>query len=105
MPKCREQTSPLAIRGLLISLPHLKRLILLGCEAITDDDLKEILSLDAKLFYNLEALIHLCLLSDKASYPNAFAYIGVVEDRNMVTSCSLAYFSPSSIVQALTDFL
>ena len=93
------------IRGLLISLPHLKRLILLGCEAITDDDLKEILSLDAKLFYNLEALIHLCLLSDKASYPNVFAYIGVVEDRNMVTSCSLAYFSPSSIVQALTDFL
>jgi hypothetical protein len=93
------------IRQLLTSALHLKRLVLLGCDAITDDDIKEMLTLEPKLFYRLEALIHPCFLSEQASYPNAFSYIGVVEDRNMVTSCSLAYFSPSSIVQALTDFL
>jgi len=93
------------VRQVLTSCPLLKRLVLLGCTAITDHDVKEMLTSEPKLFYKLEAFIHPFLLKDKASYPNAFSYIGLMEDCNMITSCSLAYFSPLSIVQALTDLL
>jgi hypothetical protein len=90
---------------ILTSFPLLKRLVLLGCMSITDDDIKEILTSDPKLFYNLEALIHPFLLKDKAFYPNAFSYIGIMSDYGKISSCSLAYFSPPAIVQALTDLL
>jgi hypothetical protein len=93
------------VRQVIMSCSLLKRLVLLGCTAITDDDVKEMLTSEPKLFYKLEAFIHPFLLKDKASYPNAFSYIGVMGDHNMITSCSLAYFSPPSIVQALTDLL
>jgi hypothetical protein len=93
------------VKQLLMTTSSLTRLVLLGCPAITNDDLKDLLVTDAKLFYRLESLVHPLFLRHDSSYINAFSYIGLVEDRWMVTSCSLAFFTPSNIVQALTDFL
>lgn len=93
------------VHQILTATPSLTRLVLLGCTAITNEGLKNLLVTDPKLFYRLEALIHPFLLSNDSSYANAFSFNGLLEDRWTITSCSLAIFTPSNIVQALTDFL
>jgi hypothetical protein len=91
------------VRHILKSSIQLKRLVILGCDAVTDGDFKDMLISEPKLFYNLHALNHPSFYSGEASYPNAFSYISL--ELGSVVSCSLAYFSPTAIVQGLTDLL
>lgn len=97
------------IRVVLEVHPQLKRLVLLGCQSISKKEIWDLLRTEPKLFYHLEALIHPGLLealhdtSDKSPYPNAFSYIGYHD--NILKACSLPFYTPSRVVQALTDLL
>jgi hypothetical protein len=97
------------VRVVLTALPQLKRLVLLGCSTISLEDINSLLVSEPKLFYHLEALIHPALLREledasvTSSYPCGFSYIGI--HNNFLKACSLPFFTPSRVVQALTDVL
>ncbi|KAJ6539242.1 hypothetical protein B0H19DRAFT_960316 [Mycena capillaripes] len=90
----------------ILSLDHKLRRIMLLDTSITDEQLKELLIQNPKLFHSIEELVHPALLSfqDPARYPNGFAYIGL---HGSQTTCSpsLAVFTPATVVNSLIDFL
>ncbi|KAG6919679.1 hypothetical protein DXG01_002622 [Tephrocybe rancida] len=94
------------VRALLESIPSLKRLVLLG-SSVTDQALSSLL-MNQKLFFNLEALIHPLFLdtTKKTTFPNAFAFLtnGTITAGGMSVA-SIPFFTPSLIVQALSDYL
>jgi hypothetical protein len=93
------------VRGILSSLPRLRRLLLLNT-SVADQDLCNLLSDEPRLFVNLEALVHpLFLRFSEGTYPNAFSLMIVPVNAHSLGIASLAYFTPALIVQALTDYL
>lgn len=98
-----------AVRHILTKLPQLKRLILFECPSISSDDIYSLLSTEPGLFNRLDALIHPCLFGelkdteDLCPYHNAFSYIGA-HSRGL-KACSLPFFTPSRVIQALIDIL
>ncbi|KAG6890184.1 hypothetical protein C0995_010889 [Termitomyces sp. Mi166 len=93
------------IRAILESIPTLKRLVLLDT-SVTDEALSSLFRDHQKLFFNLEALTHPLLLNGRSSrFPNAFAIIVYDQMMHFVTTASIPFFTPSFIVQALTDYL
>jgi hypothetical protein len=97
------------VRFVLETHPQLKRLVLLGCPQISLLDIQELLCTKPELFIELEALIHPALLGelnnahDHISYLNAFSFIGI--HQYGFNACSLPFFSPPHVIQALTDSL
>ena len=93
----------------LAKFPQLKRLVLIECPSISSDDIRSLLDTEPSLFNNLEALVHpfffgvLNDVADCCQYPNAFSYIRVHRDR--LKACSLPFFNPSQVIQALIDAL
>jgi hypothetical protein len=97
------------VRVILTQFPQLKRLILLDCPSILSEDIRELLDAEPQLINHLEALIHPFLLgelndaSDNSPYRNAFAYVGIYG--HGLKACSLPFFTPSRVIQALIDTL
>jgi len=97
------------IRTILTAMP-LKRLVLLGCSSVLSSDINNLLHSEPELFYTMEALIHPFLLgrlkdvTDTSPYCNSFSYIGLHDDPPLI-ACSLPFFMPSTVIQALIDSL
>jgi len=97
------------VRIVLTKFPQLKRLNLLDCPSISTDSIYSLLHTEPHLFNQLEGLIHPSLLgelkdaTDCCPYHNAFSYIGVYH--HYLKACSLPFFTPSRVVQALIDTL
>ena len=97
------------VRVILTKFPQLKRLVLLDCPSISSENIRDLLDTELQLFNHLEALLHPFLLgilhdaSDTRPYRNAFSYIGL--HSHQLKSCSLPFFTPSTIIQALIDTL
>jgi hypothetical protein len=98
-----------SVRMVLAKFPQLKRLVLIECPSISSDDIRSLLDTEPTLFNHLEALVHpfffgvLNDVADCCPYPNAFSYIGV--HGNSLKACSLPFFNPSQVIQALIDAL
>jgi hypothetical protein len=95
------------IHDILSTFPQVKRIVLLGCTAISDADLYHLVSTEPKLFYHIEAIIHPAFLHAKneAPYKSSFTYIGLLPGYNLVSAFSLPFVTPFFIVQALIDIL
>jgi hypothetical protein len=97
------------VRTVLAKFPHLKSLNLLGSPSISSDSIYSLLHTKYHLFNHLEALIHPSLLgelkdaTDCCPYRNAFSFIGVYTHN--LKACSLPFFTPSRVIQALIDTL
>jgi hypothetical protein len=97
------------VRVILTAFPRLKRLILIDCPSISSADIRDLLDAEPQLFTHLEALIHPFLLgilqdtSNSCPYRNAFSYIGL--HNRALRACSLPFFTPSAVIQALIDTL
>jgi len=97
------------VHVILTTFPQLKRLILLDCPLISSENIRDLLDTEPQLFNNLEAFIHPFLLgiledaSDTRPYRNAFSYIGI--HNHIIRACSLPFFTPSTVIQALIDTL
>ena len=98
-----------SVRMVLAKFFQLKRLVLIECPSISSDDICSLLDTEPSLFNHLEALVHpfffgvLNDVADCCPYPNAFSYIGIHEDS--LKACSLPFFNPSQVIQALIDVL
>ncbi|KAF7301373.1 hypothetical protein MIND_00702500 [Mycena indigotica] len=93
------------IRLVLGQYPNLRRLILLGT-SIANHDLSQMLSAEPALFRSsLQELVHplLFAIDGESNYPSAFVYVGL-HDHNLVKA-SLPIFSPSAVVQNITDMM
>lgn len=94
------------IKHILLAIPSIRRLFLLGT-SIPTEDLNKLLTDEPELFTNIEAIIHPAFLQwngkGDASYPNAFAFVGLSFEPTF--TLSFPFFTPSSIVKCLTDFL
>ncbi|KAJ7699973.1 hypothetical protein B0H17DRAFT_271998 [Mycena rosella] len=86
----------------LSATPMLRRLVLLDT-SISDEQIRELLAKDAKLFHTLGELVHPALLSWPALYPPAFQY--VTHNGQSTSSAALAVFTPATLIQSLTDYL
>lgn len=79
------QNPVISINGVraVLAANLLKRIVLLGCPSISLEDVKNLLELDPKLFYHLDAFVHpffFSVLEDGAvnhPYTNAFSYVGI----------------------------
>ncbi|KAG6818329.1 hypothetical protein H0H93_005939, partial [Arthromyces matolae] len=98
---------------ILIALPILKRLTLIDT-SITDEDILSLLKNPSLFCNHLEALIHPFLLSnpeydedrEDARLPNGFGLaIARSQGWSHVTAASLPIFTPSLVVQSLTDYM
>ena len=95
----------------LAKFPRLKRLNLLGSPSISADSIYSLLHTRYHLFNHLESLIHPSLLgelkdaADCCPYCNAFSFIGVNPYTRRLKACSLPFFTPSRVIQALIDTL
>ncbi|SJL09184.1 uncharacterized protein ARMOST_12560 [Armillaria ostoyae] len=100
------------IRKVLTARPTLICLVLLNT-SVHDEELKELIITEPKLFYHMQDLIHPFLLNqaesdiDKASsYPNAFSFISNASfGADGIPVASLPFLNPPKIVQGLTDAL
>lgn len=94
------------IKHILLAIPSIRRLFVLGT-SISNEDINKLLADETELFTNVEAIVHPAFLQwngkEGASYPNAFAFVGL--SFKPAFTLSLPFFTPSSIVQCLTDFL
>ncbi|KAI0922107.1 hypothetical protein AcV5_000482 [Taiwanofungus camphoratus] len=96
------------VRGVLTTVPGLKRLVLMECPSLGEADLCDLLRSEPELFRNLEALMHPLFLIEghRHELPNTFAmwqqYTRV--GGSFKWSCSMAVATPRRIVQCLTDY-
>lgn len=95
---------------ILTKFRRLKSLVLIGCPTISSRDINDsLVDMEPHLFTYLEALIHPFLLnvlndkSDTCSYRDTFSSIGI--HNFAFRGCSLLFFTPSSVIRALIDFL
>ncbi|KAL6306820.1 hypothetical protein BKA93DRAFT_140786 [Sparassis latifolia] len=96
------------IREILSAVPGLKRLVLMGCPAVEDDDLYKLMRSQPKLFYRVEALMHpsVLTLQEPPPYPITFSFMtNHTHTMPMIRGCSLPLFTPAGVVNALTDVL
>ncbi|PBK59564.1 hypothetical protein ARMSODRAFT_966802 [Armillaria solidipes] len=100
------------IRKVLTARPTLVCLVLLNT-SVHDEELKELIITEPKLFYHMQDLIHPFLLNqaegdpdEASSYPNGFSFIGYASSgADGIPIASLLFFNPPKIVQGLTDAL
>ncbi|KAF7301362.1 hypothetical protein MIND_00701400 [Mycena indigotica] len=92
------------IRLVLERRPDIQRLVLLRT-SISNEELSTLLSADSSLFRsNVGELVHPLLLSiEKPTFPSAFVYAGNHGNHSCIVS--LPIFSPSAIIQGITDIL
>ncbi|TFY61032.1 hypothetical protein EVJ58_g4766 [Rhodofomes roseus] len=91
---------------LLAAMPCLRRLVLIGCTSIMDDDLCDLMRTEPELFYTLDTLLHPMLLEIKEppQWPVAFTFAGSFDMPGEMRGCCLPVFTPTSVVQSLLDF-
>ncbi|KAK0469479.1 uncharacterized protein EV420DRAFT_1633904 [Desarmillaria tabescens] len=99
------------IRKVLTARPTLVRLVLLNT-SVRNEELKELIVTEPKLFYHMQDLIHPFLLNqaesnadEASSYPNAFSSISYTSWSDGIPVASLPFLNPPKIVQGLTDAL
>ncbi|KAJ7146263.1 hypothetical protein C8R44DRAFT_10800 [Mycena epipterygia] len=92
------------LRQILTTFTKLRFLVLLDT-SISNKDLHQLLIEEPKLFYAIEELVHPAFLSGEhpASYPNRFACVELSMEH--AAAISLAIFTPTTLVQSLTDYL
>lgn len=91
------------VENVLTVIPNLRRLVLLG-NNIPGDDILNLLERKPELFYRLEALIHPCFFHlEEDGHRNVLSHLGVSSRASL--TCSLPYFTPAQVVQALIDYL
>ncbi|KAI0922000.1 hypothetical protein AcW2_006816 [Taiwanofungus camphoratus] len=95
------------LHNILSKVPSLKRLVIMGCTSIVDTDLFTLMRSHPNLFYNLEALMHPSLLqaTEPPTYPISFTIATLHQSWPALRGCCLPLFTPSAIVQSLTDLL
>ncbi|THG98610.1 hypothetical protein EW026_g3611 [Hermanssonia centrifuga] len=83
----------------------LKRIVLMNCESIADEDIWELLRTKPSLFYKLEALMHPALLqiTQNPSRTPAITFLTLPNDS--YRGVSLPIFTPAGVIQGLTDFI
>ncbi|KAJ3559036.1 hypothetical protein NM688_g580 [Phlebia brevispora] len=92
------------VEGLVSNLPRLKRLVLMNCPSVQNEDINALISSQPKLFFKLEALMHPAFLTpDNAALwtPNFTAFTV----HEVYQGVSLPLFTPSGIMRGLADFL
>ena len=93
------------VREVLSSLPHVRRLWLLNT-SVANEDLRDLLSDQPRLFVHTEVLVHpLFLRFSEGSYPNAFSLMVAPVQAHVLGIASLPYFTPALVVQTLRDYL
>lgn len=100
------------IREVNLSVPALRRLVVMGCTSLDTTQLHRLMRMEPYLFYNLEALIHPSLMpapeKNLELFPVSFSIITFRDNRCRFEGCSLPFFTPSSVVQSfksLADIL
>ena len=86
--------------------PSIRRLVLIGCPAVKEDELFELLREGRKELHSLEGILHPALLTvtKPDSYPSAFTYIAK-RNSGELSCASIPLFTPAQIVQALCDLI
>ncbi|KAI0043324.1 hypothetical protein FA95DRAFT_1563448 [Auriscalpium vulgare] len=95
-----------AVKHVLTASPRLRRLVLLGCPAISEDAIVSMLNAEPTLFYHIGALLHPALLSWKRDLrrkpPYTSALTFVFHDEQRVHAYARPYYTPAGLVHALT---
>lgn len=86
----------------LEQLPHLRRLFIMGCPGIADEDLATLWRLKHKLFGKLDALYHPLLLSDLI-LPPPITLVSTKRFQFATPATSPMIASPAVVVQSLID--
>lgn len=87
------------VPAILRTIPRLRRLVLFGCQGISDKDVYKLFADEPTLFHHLEAFMHPAFLTiaenerDECPYKSAFSYISC--NYFCTAACALPYFSPS----------
>ncbi|KAI0741108.1 hypothetical protein C8Q76DRAFT_710115 [Earliella scabrosa] len=93
------------IPHILKALPTLRRLIIMGCEAVEERRLIELIRQQPYSFRTIEGLMHPSLLSitKAADFPIAFTFIYANEAS--LGGASLPFFTPDMVLRALLNIL
>lgn len=95
-----------ALRQILAAFPVIRRLVLFNT-AITDAELIALVRDEHELIRHIEGLIHPAFLNvrpNKTLFTPAFTYL-TFGSYGEVIEVSLPFFTPNSLVQALTDYM
>lgn len=95
----------------LQAAPRLRRLVLMGCTSVVDDELYRIRHVEPHLFLHMEALLHPAFLpvledgSIRVRYPCAFSVIGSHKYHRSIFGASLPFFTPTQALQTLYRYM
>ena len=94
------------VLDIIAAAPTVRRIVLMGCISVDGARLLEIVETSPSAFKGVEGILHPAFLTIRKPhpYPCAFTYAAAMASGKLCC-VSLPFFTPSQIVQALTDVI
>lgn len=102
------------LKEILRTAPRLKRLILVGCTSLVNEDIYSLQLSEPRLFLHMEAFIHHAFLDVEdelissgygVPYPCVFNVVVTCNDHAARCQASLPFFTPAQVIQGIGRYL